>query len=73
MHKIHKEYGWYYPACKKCSKRATLSDASASGSKASGSGSRRKFWKCDTHGALNGVVYRYVFALKAISIQYSCI
>ncbi|PWA67346.1 replication protein A 70 kDa DNA-binding subunit B [Artemisia annua] len=66
VHKIHKEYGWYYPACKKCSKRATLSDASASGSKASGSGGRRKFWKCDTHGKLNGVVYRYKIIVRVI-------
>ncbi|PWA42530.1 replication protein A 70 kDa DNA-binding subunit B [Artemisia annua] len=66
VHKIHKEYGWYYPACKKCSKRATLSDASASGSKASGSGGRRKFWKCDTHGQLNGVVYRYKIIVRVI-------
>ncbi|PWA51475.1 replication protein A 70 kDa DNA-binding subunit B [Artemisia annua] len=66
VHKIHKEYGWYYPACKKCSKRATLSDASASGSKASGSGGHRKFWKCDTHGQLNGVVYRYKIIVPVI-------
>ena len=43
-----------------------MSESSASGTKSSGSGSRRKFWKCDSHGALNGVVYRYVYALKAL-------
>ncbi|GKB40914.1 replication protein A 70 kDa DNA-binding subunit B, partial [Tanacetum coccineum] len=50
----------------KWSRRATLCDGSGSSSKASGSGSRKKFWLCDSQGQLNAIVYRYKINVRII-------
>ncbi|PWA59261.1 nucleic acid-binding, OB-fold protein [Artemisia annua] len=55
IHKIHKEFGWCYPACKQCSRIAKEIDSSQS---SASSGYSKKSWRCDRHGVLKSVTYR---------------
>ena len=46
IHKIHKEDGWWYTACKKCSRTAREQDASESASASKRPKSGKKVWWC---------------------------
>ncbi|PWA46400.1 replication protein A 70 kDa DNA-binding subunit [Artemisia annua] len=63
IHKIQKEFGWCYPACKQCSriaKESEYSDLSAS------AGYAKKSWRCDRHGMLKSVTHRYKVIVRVI-------
>ncbi|PWA55443.1 replication protein A 70 kDa DNA-binding subunit [Artemisia annua] len=63
IHKIQKEFGWCYPACKQCSriaKESEYSDLSAS------VGYVKKSWRCDRHGMLKSVTHRYKVIVRVI-------
>ncbi|PWA75538.1 replication protein A 70 kDa DNA-binding subunit [Artemisia annua] len=63
IHKIQKEFGWCYPACKQCSriaKESEYSDLSAS------AGYAKKSWRCDKHGMLKSVTHRYKVIVRVI-------
>ncbi|PWA54100.1 nucleic acid-binding, OB-fold protein [Artemisia annua] len=52
VHRIHKEHGWCYDACKRCNKMARVSKSTGS----------RKAYTCDDHG----VIYQ-VYTAKSVS------
>ena len=58
IHKIHKENGWAYLACKRCgssAKEINNSASSSSGSKFK----KQQTWKCKQHDEITSVGYRY--------------
>ncbi|PWA85288.1 replication protein A 70 kDa DNA-binding subunit B [Artemisia annua] len=56
VHRIHKEHGWCYDACKRCNKMAKLSKAIGS----------KKAYTCDEHGVIYQVVPRFKVILRVI-------
>ncbi|PWA64135.1 replication factor-A carboxy-terminal domain protein [Artemisia annua] len=56
VHRIHKEHGWCYDACKRCNKMARVSKSTGS----------RKAYTCDDHGVIYQVVPRFKVILRVI-------
>lgn len=56
IHRIHKEHGWCYDACKKCNKIAK--PIKTVGSKGSSGNGKKQAYQCDGHGTIYQVVPR---------------
>lgn len=63
VHKIHRENGWAYLACKRCGSSAKPIEASGSSSSAA-KFKKQKTWHCKQHDEITSVGYRYDMKLS---------
>ena len=71
VHKIHRENGWAYLACKRCgssAKEIEVSNASSSSSK----NKKQQTWKCKQHQEITAVGMRYSYQTSYLFYISKC-
>ncbi|PWA87999.1 replication protein A 70 kDa DNA-binding subunit D [Artemisia annua] len=69
VHKIHRENGWAYLACKRCGCSAKEIDGTASSSSAS-KFKKQQTWHCKQHDEITSVGYRKVFNPEDLQLLF---
>ncbi|PWA53360.1 replication protein A 70 kDa DNA-binding subunit B [Artemisia annua] len=64
IHRIHKEHGWCYDACKKCNKIAK--PIKTAGSKGTSGNGKKQAYQCDGHGTIYQLVPRFKVIVRVI-------